>query len=50
MIVLFVMVIVVCFFNKNVSNDGSEGMLGVGIGMDVNGGSGNMFFEEQVCL
>lgn len=47
MIVLFVMVIVVCFFNKNVSNDGSEGGMlnGVGIGMDVNG-NGNMLFEE----
>lgn len=46
MIVLSVMVIVVCSFNKNVSNDGSEGMLGVGTGMDVNGGNGNMSSEE----
>lgn len=46
MIALPVMAIAACSSNKNASNDGSEGMLGAGTGMDANG-SGNMSSEEQ---
>ena len=42
MIALPVMAIAACSSNKNASNDGSEGMLGAGTGMDANGGNGNM--------
>ncbi|MGU0161554.1 peptidoglycan-associated lipoprotein Pal [Escherichia coli] len=38
------------FFQQNASNDGSEGMLGAGTGMDANGGNGNMSSEEQARL
>ena len=41
MIALPVMAIAACSSNKNASNDGSEGMLGAGTGMDANGGNGN---------
>ncbi len=47
MIALPVMAIAACSSNKNASNDGSEGMLGAGTGMDANGGNGNMSSEEQ---
>ncbi|HFZ8993662.1 TPA: peptidoglycan-associated lipoprotein Pal [Citrobacter freundii] len=55
MIALPVMAIAACSSNKNASNDGSEGMLGAGTGMDassnINGnGSGNMSSEEQARL
>lgn len=49
MIALPVMAIAACSSNKNASNDGSEGMLGAGTGMDANG-SGNMSSEEQARL
>ncbi len=44
------MAIAACSSNKNASNDGSEGMLGAGTGMDANGGNGNMSSEEQARL
>ena len=47
MIALPVMAIAACSSNKNASNDGSEGMLGAGTGMDANGGNGNMSSEES---
>ena len=50
MIALPVMAIAACSSNKNASNDGSEGMLGAGTGMDANGGNGNMSSEEQARL
>ena len=43
MIALPVMAIAACSSNKNASNDGSEGMLGAGTGMDANG-RGNKSF------
>ncbi len=50
MIALPVMAIAACSSNKNASNDGSEGMLGAGTGMDANGGNGNMSSEGRlVC-
>ena len=50
MIALPVMAIAACSSNKNASNEGSEGMLGAGTGMDANGGNGNMSSEEQARL
>ena len=52
MIALPVMAIAACSSNKNASNDGSEGMLSAGTGMDANGGNGNgnMSSEEQARL
>ncbi len=50
MIALPVIAIAACSSNKNASNDGSEGMLGAGTGMDANGGNGNMSSEEQARL
>ena len=50
MIALPVMAIAACSSNKNASNDGSEGMLGAGTGMDANGNGGNMSSEEQARL
>ncbi|MEN1769532.1 peptidoglycan-associated outer membrane lipoprotein, partial [Pseudomonas aeruginosa] len=50
MIALPVMAIAACSSNKNASNDGSEGMLVAGTGMDANGGNGNMSSEEQARL
>ena len=50
MIALPVMAIAACSSNKNASNDGSEGMLGAGTGMDGNANGGNMSSEEQARL